>query len=319
MSYAQNSQFSQYYSSPTTLGPSFAGLSGESRAVVNFRDQWPSIPGTFLTYAVSVDHYLPKLRSGIAALVYRDQAGAGNFAHTRFGLQYSYDVELDRYWHLRPGLMFAYQQTSLDFYKLVFGDGLKIEGSNSQTITTPPLTSKGYIDFSGSLLVYSSRLWAGATVDHLLQPDESLRNEIESSIPLKFSAYAGYKFLVSSNKRYKLDENIILTFLYKNQASSDQFDLGAYWNKNPLSIGLWVRGLPGFMKTSERYGNLDAFVVLLGYVIGDMKVGYSYDFTISDLIGTTGGAHEISLIYTFKTNLRIKGKKKRGVVVCPQF
>ena len=327
---AQNSQFSQFYSSPTILAPSFAGITGNSRIVMNFRDQWPSVPGTFLTYAASFDHYLPKLNSGIGILAYRDQAGDGNLASTKFGAQYAYNVKLNRKWSLRPGIMFAYQQTSIDFQNLVFGDAISIDGIRSPTAIQAPsiLESRGFIDFSASFLAVHPNLWIGATVDHLLTPNESLANEIETPIPMKFSVYGGYKFLVSNNRRQRLKENVIVSFLYKNQARTDQFDIGAYWNKDPISLGLWVRGLPGFMQFiqppatvhgSQRYGNLDALVVLVGYKLGQLRVGYSYDFTISDLIGNTGGAHEVSLIYEFKSNLRIKNRKRRESIPCPTF
>lgn len=287
--------------------------------VLNFRDQWPSIPGTFLTYAVSYDQYLPKMKSGIGFVIYRDQAGSGNLANTMFGAQYAYNVKLNRYWSFRPGIMFTYQKTSIDFQRLIFGDALNIDGSVSQTAIQTPLEQKGYIDFSSSVLAVGPKVWIGATVDHLLMPNESLVNEIETRIPMKFSVYAGYKFLVSANRRKRTEENVIVSFLYKNQAGSDQFDVGAYWNKDPISLGLWMRGLPGIMQSSEGYGNLDALVALVGYQLGPLKLGYSYDFTISDLIGTTGGAHEISLIYEFKTNITVKTRRKFDAVPCPTF
>ncbi len=317
---AQNSQFSQFYSSPTILGPSFAGITGNSRVVMNFRDQWPNMPATYVTYAVSFDHYLPKLNSGIGAVIYRDQAGSGKLANTLYGVQYTYNVKLNRYWRLRPGIMLAYRQTSLDFASLKFLDGLRIDGTSTQTTNIPPLENKGYIDFSASMLAVSSKLWIGATVDHLLQPDETLTKQGESRIPMKLSVYGGYKFLISKNRRQRLQENVIVSFLYKAQANSDQFDIGAYWNKDPLTLGLWFRGfIPGVMNSSEGYGNLDALVALVGYKLGSLRMGYSYDFTISDLIGTTGGAHEVSLIYEFKSRLSMRRRKKHTVVSCPTF
>ena len=38
---------------------------------------------------------------------------------------------------------------------------------------------------------------------------------------------------------------------------------------------------------------------LIGIKTSQFHIGYSYDFTISNLIGSTAGAHEISLIYEF--------------------
>lgn len=62
--------------------------------------------------------------------------------------------------------------------------------------------------------------------------------------------------------------------------------------------------------------NLDAIVVLVGYKIFNFTVGYSYDLTVSDLLGTTGGAHEISLIYLFETKL---SGRRHHIVSCPNM
>ena len=56
-SFGQDPQFSQFYANPMYLSPSFAGSTNGTRAVLNFRDQWPAIPGSFITYSASVDHY----------------------------------------------------------------------------------------------------------------------------------------------------------------------------------------------------------------------------------------------------------------------
>ena len=41
----------------------------------------------------------------------------------------------------------------------------------------------------------------------------------------------------------------------------------------------------------------DAIIMQLGLYMKNLTIGYSYDFTFSELQTTSGGAHEISLIY----------------------
>jgi len=62
--------------------------------------------------------------------------------------------------------------------------------------------------------------------------------------------------------------------------------------------------------------NRDAFTVLAGIKTRNMNIGYSYDFTISRLITSTGGSHEVSISYTFKTK---PIKRKPREVPCPEF
>lgn len=47
---AQDPHFTQFYAAPTYLSPAFAGTTIQSRFVLQFRDQWPAIPGAFVSY-----------------------------------------------------------------------------------------------------------------------------------------------------------------------------------------------------------------------------------------------------------------------------
>src|SRR5690554_7969849 len=72
---AQDISFSQVYSSPLYLSPSFAGFTSGGRLIANYRDQWPGISNTFRTYAVSYDQYLRDYNSGLGLLIMRDDQG----------------------------------------------------------------------------------------------------------------------------------------------------------------------------------------------------------------------------------------------------
>jgi type IX secretion system PorP/SprF family membrane protein len=107
---AQKVQFSQFYAAPLVLSPSYTGLIDGSRVVFNYRDQWPNIPGTFTTYAFSYDQFFYRMKSGVGLSVVRDVAGSGNLSLTDIGLLYSYDLQINRKWHVRPGIKFKYGQ-----------------------------------------------------------------------------------------------------------------------------------------------------------------------------------------------------------------
>src|SRR3989339_1466402 len=82
----QDPMFTQFYAAPLYLAPSFAGGNGETRAILNVRDQWPKLPGDYMTYAFSLDHYLDKFSSGIGLLLFRDEAAGGLINTTNIGL-----------------------------------------------------------------------------------------------------------------------------------------------------------------------------------------------------------------------------------------
>ena len=93
-----------------------------------------------------------------------------------------------------------------------------------------------------------------------------------------------------------------------------QLDFGLYWYKNPLIFGFWYRGLAGF---SGGGFDRDAVILLVGSKTQNLHIGYSYDFTISSLLGSTGGSHEVSVMYEFKSNK--KRKRKIHAIPCPEF
>jgi len=322
---AQIVQFSQYYSSPAILGPSFVGINNGTRVILNYRNQWPGVPSKFVTYAFEFDHYMTKRNSGIGLAVLRDQAGSGNLNVTQVAAQYAYDRPLFGYGtkkvHFRPGVSFKYSQRGLDFYKLVFNDQLSFNGIAETSIENIP-DLHGYADATGSMLFYSSTWWAGFTADNLFTPDQSLRNygTAASELPMLFSVYGGYVFDLRKRGQYRTSgESITVTMLYKMQAGYTQMDMGLYWSKNPFILGAWYRGLPFLNKPEIGYYTTDAVILLFGFKLYNLSFGYSYDITVSQLMSQAAGAHEISLRYDFRIQGGNNLRRPRGAVSCPIY
>jgi type IX secretion system PorP/SprF family membrane protein len=177
------------------------------------------------------------------------------------------------------------------------------------TIVFPEKDNVGGFDVATSVIMYSKNIWGGISVDHLMQPNLSIMTE-ENVVPIKLSAFGGVTLIRKGRLLKPVDETLSLAFIFKNQASYRQLDMGIYWNKSPLVFGLWYRGIPPF--NSDRG---DMFAFLMGFKTQRLSIGYSYDFTISNLIDKTAGAHEISLSIEF---MKYK-KRKMHAVPCPEF
>ena len=316
-SFGQDAQFTQFYANPIYLSPSFAGSTSGTRAVLNFRDQWPSIPGAFVTYSVSIDHFLPRYNSGLGIQILRDRAGSGQLGLTTISGNYSYLIKANRRWNVRPGLMLNYNIRSIDFDKLVFNDQMDIDGNSPTSIETPSLEKIHYPDAGFSMMAYNRMYWGGFMIDHIFTPNQSLIDGV-SRIPVKFRLYGGRKFVVANSKRYN-EETIKFAFSYKAQGKFDQLDLGAYWSREPFIFGIWYRGIPLLKQYAKGYINNDAIAILVGYKYKDLIFGYSYDITISRIFANTGGAHEISLIFEFNQDQKVRRKRKAVIVPCPKF
>lgn len=310
--YCQDPTFSQFYANPLYLAPSFAGATQEYRIGMNYRNQWPAIPGIFSTYSISVDKAMPNFNSGIGVLATYDVAGSGDLSTTNIGLLYSYDFQINKQWHIRPGVNFKFYYLGLDIYKLVFNSQITGSGT-TPSVYPPPFQNVADVDFATSALVYNETIWAGFTLDHLLVPKTSFYGD-EAKVPVKFNLFGGTQLLKKTRLRVKIQEVLSVAMNFQWQAKFVQTDLGLYYYKDPLIFGLWYRGIP--LMTSQAG---DAIIGLVGFKTDQLHIGYSYDFTISNLIGSSGGAHEISFIYEFST-FSIGGRRQKiRAIPCPEF
>lgn len=308
----QDPTFSQFYANSLYLSPSFAGATEEYRLAVNYRNQWPAVPGVFQTYSVSFDKAMPSFNSGIGVLATYDVAGSGNLSTTNIGLLYSYDFNINKDWHIRPGVNFKFYYLGLDIGRLIWNSQLSGSGT-TPTIYPPPFDNVADVDFATSALVYNDRIWGGITLDHLLVPKTSFYGN-DAFIPIKLNLYGGMQIIKHTRLRQKLQEVLSVAFNFQKQAKYYQSDIGLYYYKDPLIFGLWYRGIP--LITSQAG---DAIIGLVGIKTSSVHIGYSYDFTISNLISSTGGAHELSLIYEFN-NLSLGQRNKRiRAIPCPEF
>ncbi|MGM0531709.1 MAG: PorP/SprF family type IX secretion system membrane protein [Bacteroidota bacterium] len=289
--FSQDPQFTQFYSSPVYLAPSFAGSTKGKRIATSYRNQWPALKKSFVTYSFSYDHYLPTVNSGLGLLFLREQAGTGILSTTNIGLSYSYHLKLSHEWRVIPGIELLYTQNGLHFHKLTFGSELL---NNSAAVKPEPQNFTWDVDAGASALFYSENIWMGFTADHLLEPNQSLTAR-ESTIPMRFSLFGGMKIPINSQYGQKSRENLFPAFHLMKQGENSQLNMGLYWNYTPFMIGMWYRGIPLIKDIPSN----DAAALLVGYNIDQFTIGYSYDITVSNLAGLTQGAHEISLMYTF--------------------
>lgn len=301
---AQDPQFTQFYANPLYLNPAFAGTARCPRVVMNYRNQWPALSGTFVTTSVSYDQHVDGLQGGLGLLVTHDQAGKGTLNTTRVSGIYSYQQALTNKFSIKVGFEATYFQKSLDWSKLTFGDQIDPRrGFIYNTQDVPRGGNVGNADFSAGILGYTDIFFVGFAAHHLTEPNESLIVG-NSDLPMKFTAHGGAAIPIGMQGKYgeprtRISPNV----LYQQQASFRQLNLGLYIDHGPITAGVWYR-------------TQDAFIALIGFHTDKFKFGYSYDLTTSKLTTQTAGSHEISLQMQF--NCKAK-KRKFRVVACPTF
>lgn len=315
---AQDAQFSQFYANPIFLNPAFTGATYDYRVVGNFREQWPGIKKGFQSYAISYDNNLDKLNSGVGLQVFRDVSGTSQISNTYLGGSYAYRATIADIKELRFGINASYVFHSINNTGLVFNDQLytKSETSNDPYFRSM-LTAKGYMDVNAGGLFMADEYWLGISAHHLTQPKTSFGVKDAGRLSVKWSVHGGYRFIMD-RKGVELLKYVSPCLNYKHQGNFDNLDLGVLYYAQPLSLGLWYRGLP-MKKYDKGYINQDAISVLVGFDLKkyDSRIGFSYDVTMAKLgVARTFGAFELSWIYEPAR----KAKKTRKVLVsAPKF
>lgn len=315
---AQDPQFSQYYQAPLYINPGFAGITAQQRAVFNNRIQWPNLPQAFTTYAASYDIWVDELKSGFGLLATTDKMGSAGWRTTTANLLYSYKVKISEKLVFSPGLSFGYGFNGIDRTKLRLGDGLEYNGVSLDP-DLQKLGNQQYFDFGSGFLLYTKTVFLGAAFAHMNRPNISVLNST-SRLPMKVTIHGGARIPLYNGPR-TIEKVSYLTpsFIYRVQGPISQLDLGVNYHIDPVSIGVWYRGKP-FSKNVIGTVSQDALIFTMGLYMKNFTVGYSYDFSISQLASTSGGSHEISIIYEFVAKPLHRGVKKRNrLIPCPTF
>ena len=301
---AQDPTFTQFYANPLYLNPAFAGSHGCPRFAVNYRNEWPSLSGNYVTYSASYDQYFKNISGGFGVLALHDQQGQGTINTTMLGLIYSYHLKVTRKFSMMFGARASWFQKSLDWDKLTFGDMIDPRrGFIYSTGDVPRGGSRGFFDASAGVVGYSKTFFFGFAAHHLNTPNESMIVG-NSPLPMRFTGHMGAEIQLGRRSKYSNGTSIMPNIIYQYQNGFQELNVGTYIKYGSFNVGAWYR-------------NRDAFIMTIGVNTGKFKLGYSYDVTVSKLNnGVSGGSHEISL----GLNLSCKSKPiSFKTISCPSF
>ncbi len=327
----QDPNFSQYFNTPLYYNPAFTGITNGLNVRFSFRDQWPNLPVDFKSYYFSADlgdRNLPGA-GGLGLIINSNNEGIG-FIHN-FGCAISVGVRIPIADFLvsQVGIKGGVVQKSVNWDDFVFSDELDERyGINVGTMTdfvNPDYSNRIYPDFgAGGLLQFTSvdskvTFTTGFAIDHIFEPDESFLSTGEAKVPRKIviqaEAVIATNRSISANKNSRgWDDPVKLNpgIIYQSQGLSKSLAVGLNLLKYNLYLGAWFRST-----VSKHASNAMIFMAGYRYYFTeemDIKFFYSYDLQIGGNLQETGGAHEISLILTFK-DLQVFGGAPKRIVM----
>ncbi len=298
------------------------------RIGANYRNQWPGLDAQFTTFSAYFDTYLDDYNSGVGVMIMNDVEGASKLQSTTISGLYSYELRVGQRAFFRPGVQASYIRRDIGFYEnLIFANQINpndpfgpiFPGSDIPGLGEP--VNLLSLSFGG--LFFTENFWLGASAHHVNQPNQSFLDGV-SRLPTKFSIHTGYRISLGTGgyrsdftHTYK-ERYFVPTLNYKRQGPFEQLDVGAYVYMEPLIIGLWYRGLP--YKPVEQQSNRDAVVLMMGINLpSGLNIGYSFDYTVSQLGIQSGGAHEISVSFLLADRNQGKPRSRDTILPCPKF
>lgn len=319
---AQDPNFSQFYSNRIYMNPAYAGADPGMRFNLNYRRLWASVPGRFQTFSATWDIADYSLAGGLGLIAVNSVEGEGKLRTTQLGGMYSYRLTVvPRMFDIHLAAQGTFIQKAIDFSNFVFSDQLDpVYGQINETqAKLPPSAQRNMFDVSAGIMArFNIKLGhrtrkmmsntIGASFKHLTQPNESL---IGKTSPLPFKLTAHYSAIFNVSKRSAENKVFISpNFIYEMQGQFTSFNFGTFVLRAPLMVGIWYRNQKFLISPKKT----DSFIMNLGFRGENgsktfvYQVGYSYDMTLSRMIGSSGGSHELSMIFEF-TNVHLFKEK----------
>lgn len=275
----QASLVSHYMFNGLLINPAYAGSKEYVSATLLYRKQWVGLEGAPVTYSGSVHGLLKKQKLGLGAFIQQDKIGVTKQSDAYVSA--AYHLPVGDVGKLSVGLQMGISSFNSEVVELTYWDpGDKVFDYNSFSSLLP----------NAGLGVYYYRpmFYAGLSAPYLLSYDDHQSGAVNSSKPVHHQDrrfYATVGTVIETEKDVKFKPSILV----RSEGNTPlQFDL----NLNILINDIFWIG--------ASYRSNDAVVALLEYQVNrKFRLGYSYDYTLSEIGNYNSGSHEIMLGYDF--------------------
>lgn len=292
-------QYSQYLQNPYVLNSASAGVEDFVDVNMSFRKQWVGIVNSPTTFYLSVDAPIGKeldLNTRKASVrvsnpnVYRQRRPSGYhgvggyimsdnwgpYKTTRLSLSYAYHLPISREFTLAFSPKVGMTQVAFDQSKAV----TELAGDVTYQNYVSNFGNTNRLDIDVALWLQGNAFFFGYATDQLLQDRLNFGDAVSNlQVKVHHMAISGYRFYVRED--LSLTPNIVVKYL----------------DQSPISFDINLRG-----DYQERYwGGLSyrsdkSFVIMGGFYLSNtLKLGYSFDYGLSQIRSYNAGSHEIVL------------------------
>lgn len=265
-------QYTQYMLNEMAINPAVAGKDNFADVRSNNRYQWMGITDAPRTYMLTLHSPLKNRHMGLGTHIYTDIVGPTR--RVGISLAYAYHIKVAEKTFVSLGISAGIQQWGIDGHKLHLHD------AGDENLLTQYQT-KIVPDFGAGLYVHNDKWYLGFSAPQLYQSPIKLYEggDNKGTLVTHFLVNGAYKFKVND------DFEVEPSFMVKYASPAPvKLDVGArviYQEQVWLGVG---------------YRHNDAYTALLGFMYKNyLMIGYSYDFTTTNLKKYSTGTHELML------------------------
>ena len=281
----QEPMYSQYMFNPLTINPAYAGSRKVISTSVIYRQQWLGIDGAPKTIFASFDTPIKKDKIGLGFTIANDKIGITNQLNAN--LSGSYQIQVSRKANLAFGLQTGITQFTADYA------GVDFSKTNSSLLPDQAFSSsvnKVTPNFGAGLYLSSDKYYVGFSAPKLIK--NSFNGAFSAAEDLgKFKYGLSRHYFLTAGCLIKLNEIYKLkpSFLIRAVAGAP---LGIDINTN-----LWIKDVLGI---GVSYRTQNALVGIVEFQLNSqLRLGYGYDFPLTNLSNVSSGSHELLLRYEF--------------------
>jgi type IX secretion system PorP/SprF family membrane protein len=318
---AQDPHFSQFFMAPNFVNPALTAVSNSDwRIMGNLRQQWGNAGTPFNTQVVAGEMKLTgketddpniynqnTLACGMSFM--SDQSMFGAFKSSYIVGTLSYKAKLTEEQSLSFGAHGMYGDRNIDYSRLTFGEQFTSGGFDASFPSGEQAFSSMKSFFSlGAGLLYSYQIpeiniGVGVSAFHLNSPKQTFLNDPTQIIPKRYLAHSYLEYPISQLVSLNLNA------FYQIQALPSYFSFGG-------ALGYDLTGdKNSILYAGGWFREGDSFYPYLGWSVGLVQIGFSYDVTHSkqNLGPSVPRSFEMSFIIRQKSD----PNKKLGVG-CPR-
>jgi len=306
MSAQQMPLYSQYMYNRFLINPSAAGSEGYTSFNITAREQWVGYAGAPSTYSLSFqtrflkkkyslkknlfgnNRYVAKTegRTGLGIGLISDNNGL--VQRTGFQVAYSYHVWVQDYTQLSMGL------AATGYHYIINADYDSFKDPAEPWLTDNMRRGVFVPDINFGLYLLNDRYTLGFSAESMLGAAakigdgsvDSLKAYNKFRMSRHYYVFGSYSFLTA--KDFEIEPSALLKM---SEQILPQADIGiTFIYDQTIWAGIAYR--TGGFYGKGSYG---ALIGSLRMRWGKMYIGYSYDYTLSEIQNVTGGSHELVL------------------------